>query len=92
MPLHLARMSKSALTTGGKGKTTHGARSAAALPKSVRMKRIEALPEMTDTFRQRDFAQRLSRSRIYQDYKLAFEKTTNLPLELSPIDAPWRSC
>lgn len=81
---------KFALTTGGKSKTTHGARSAAALPKSIRVKKIEAVPGTTDTFRQHDFAQRLSRSRIYQDYELAFGKTTKLPLELSSIDAPWR--
>jgi AraC-like DNA-binding protein len=33
-----------------------------------------------------DLVQQLSRSRIYQDYKRAFGKTTKLPLELSAID------
>jgi AraC-like DNA-binding protein/ligand-binding sensor protein len=33
-----------------------------------------------------DFAQQLSRSRIYQDYEQAFGKTTKLRLELSSID------
>jgi len=36
-----------------------------------------------------DLVQQLSRSRIYQDYKRTFEKTTKLPLEFSPIDM-WR--
>jgi AraC-like DNA-binding protein/ligand-binding sensor protein len=33
-----------------------------------------------------DFVQQLGRSRIYEDYKRAFGKTTKLPLELSSID------
>jgi len=36
-----------------------------------------------------ELVQQLSRSRIYQDYKRTFEKTTKLPLELSAIDM-WR--
>jgi AraC-like DNA-binding protein/ligand-binding sensor protein len=36
-----------------------------------------------------DLVQQLRQSRIYQDYKQAFEKTTKLPLELSAIDR-WR--
>jgi AraC-like DNA-binding protein len=36
-----------------------------------------------------DFVQQLGRSRIYEDYKRAFGKTTKLPLELSSIDK-WR--
>jgi AraC-like DNA-binding protein/ligand-binding sensor protein len=41
--------------------------------------------------RKRDFAQELSRLRIYQDYEQAFQKATKLPLQLSPIDVPWRA-
>jgi len=33
-----------------------------------------------------DFVQQLSQSRIYKDYELAFEKATELPLEISSIN------
>ena len=56
------------------------------------MKNAEAviLPLEVQTVRKHDFAQRLSRSGIYQDYERAFGKTTKLPLELSAIDMPWK--
>jgi AraC-like DNA-binding protein/ligand-binding sensor protein len=56
------------------------------------MKKSECviLPGTTDTLRKHSFAQQLSGSRIYKDYEQAFGRTTKLPLELSPIDMPWR--
>jgi len=78
--------------TGGESKTTDVVYSVAVVPRSISMKKSETviLPETTDTLRMHDFAQQLSRSRIYRDYEHAFRKTTKLPLELSSIDVPWK--
>jgi len=55
---------------------------------SVQTPEAVILPAEVKAVRKDDFAQQLGRSRIYQDYKRAFEKTTKLPLELSSIDVP----
>ncbi len=53
--------------------------------------KMESYPKFSplDAVRKHDFVEQLSRARIYQDYELAFGKTTKLPLELSSIHAPW---
>ena len=78
--------------TSGESKTTDVVYSVAVVRRSISMKKSETviLPEKTITLRMHDFAQQLSRSRIYRDYEHAFRKTTKLPLELSSIDVPWK--